>query len=77
MMVLGVGGAAGLEHGFFGQLLEWSVPFLAKPYMAVFETREEGERDDSQLSYVERILMLRVDIANHRELQAFDANTSR
>ncbi|KAL2135380.1 hypothetical protein VTI74DRAFT_8792 [Chaetomium olivicolor] len=47
------GGTAGLENGFFGELLEWTVPFFAKPYMTVFETWGESDRGDSKLTYVE------------------------
>ena len=47
------GGTAGLESGFFGEPLEWTVPYLAKPYMTVLETWEESDRGESKLTYFE------------------------
>jgi hypothetical protein len=34
------GGIAALENGFFGQLLEGTVPFFGKPYVTVLELWE-------------------------------------
>ncbi len=39
---------AGLEGGFFGEPLEWTVPSVA-----VFETWAESDRGDSLSAYVE------------------------
>jgi hypothetical protein len=45
--------------------------------MAVFKTWEESNRGDGKPAYLECILMLRIDVANQRELKASEADTGR
>jgi hypothetical protein len=44
--------------------LEWTIPSLAKPDMAVFEGWEESERRDGKLGSLQRIFMTIVEIAD-------------
>jgi hypothetical protein len=68
-----------LQNGFFGEPLEWTIPFFAKPYMTVFETWEESHRGGSKLTYVEgMLLMIGINVADQRELKAsMNANSRR